>query len=69
MLEVLERANLFAIPLDDRQRWYRYHHLFVDVLRARLQDEKPDHVPDLHGRASAWYERYVDPVRSLLRCR
>jgi LuxR family maltose regulon positive regulatory protein len=52
----LDRANLFLVPLDDRRRWYRFHHLFADVLRARLIDEEPDLVPDLHRRASAWYE-------------
>ena len=57
MLEALERANLFVVPLDDRRRWYRYHHLFADVLRARLLDEQPEQVPELHRRASAWYER------------
>jgi LuxR family maltose regulon positive regulatory protein len=57
MLEALERANLFVVPLDDRRRWYRYHHLFADVLRARLLDEQPEKVPELHRRASAWYER------------
>src|SRR5205823_2876514 len=56
-LEALERANLFVVPLDDRRRWYRYHHLFADVLRARLLDEQPEQVPELHRRASAWYER------------
>ena len=57
MLEALERANLFVVPLDDGRQWYRYHHLFADVLRARLLDEQPDNVRDLHGRASAWYEK------------
>ena len=52
MLEALDRGNLFLVPLDDRRRWYRYHHLFADVLRARLLDEQPDQVPDLHRRAS-----------------
>jgi LuxR family transcriptional regulator, maltose regulon positive regulatory protein len=56
MLETLDRANLFLIPLDDRRRWYRYHHLFGDVLRARLLDEHPDVVPLLHRRACDWYE-------------
>ena len=53
MLEALERGNLFVVPLDDRRQWYRYHHLFADVLQARLADEQPDLVPELHGRASA----------------
>ena len=58
MLEALDRGNLFLVPLDDRRRWYRYHHLFADVLRARLLDEQPDQVPDLHRRASDWYEQH-----------
>src|SRR6202171_3332613 len=57
MLEALERANLFVVALDDRRHWYRYHHLFGDVLRARLLDEQPEYLPELHRRASAWYER------------
>ena len=65
MLEALERGNLFVVPLDDRRRWYRYHHLFADVLRARLQDEQPAHVPELHGRASAWYERNGEPSEAI----
>jgi LuxR family maltose regulon positive regulatory protein len=57
-LEQLERANLFLVPLDDRRTWYRYHHLFADVLRARLLDEDPDRVPELHRRASDWYDAH-----------
>jgi LuxR family transcriptional regulator, maltose regulon positive regulatory protein len=57
MLEALERGNLFVVPLDDRRHWYRYHHLFADVLRAQLTDDQPDQLPELHRRASAWYER------------
>ena len=57
MLEALERGNLFLVALDDRRQWYRYHHLFADVLRARLQDEQPGHLHELHGRASEWHER------------
>jgi DNA-binding SARP family transcriptional activator len=56
-LEELDRGNLFLVPLDDRRRWYRYHHLFADVLQARLLDEHPGQVPELHRRASAWYEQ------------
>ena len=58
MLEALDRGNLFLVPLDDRRRWYRYHHLFADVLRARLLDEQPDQVLHLHRRASDWYEQH-----------
>lgn len=57
-LERLERANLFIIPLDDERRWYRYHHLFADFLRHRLQQTYPDAVAELHRRASDWYEQY-----------
>lgn len=55
-LEALERGNFFVVPLDDKRHWYRYHHLFADVLRARLMEEQPDRVATLHRRASAWYE-------------
>jgi ATP/maltotriose-dependent transcriptional regulator MalT/DNA-binding SARP family transcriptional activator len=57
MLEALDRGNLFLVPLDDRRQWYRYHHLFADVLQARLLDEQPGEVPGLHRRASAWYQQ------------
>jgi LuxR family maltose regulon positive regulatory protein len=57
MLATLDRGNLFLVPLDDRRQWYRYHHLFADVLQARLLDERPGEVPDLHRRASAWFQR------------
>lgn len=55
-LERLERDNLFVVPLDDDRRWYRYHHLFADVLQAHLLEEQPDQLPTLHTRASRWYE-------------
>ncbi|HEY5484615.1 MAG TPA: LuxR C-terminal-related transcriptional regulator [Propionibacteriaceae bacterium] len=57
MLEALDRGNLFLVSLDDRRQWYRYQHLFRDVLRARLLDEQPDRVHELHRRASGWYEQ------------
>jgi LuxR family maltose regulon positive regulatory protein len=56
MLDALERANLFVIPLDDKRQWYRYHHLFAEVLQARLKAEQPKKVASLHQRASAWFE-------------
>ena len=58
VLEYLERSNLFVVPLDDERRWYRYHHLFADLLRRRAQRKIPALVPDLHRRASAWYEEH-----------
>src|SRR6266581_1713221 len=62
-LEYLERANLFIVPLDNERRWYRYHHLFADLLRQRLHQstasspgDERDGVAELHRRASQWYE-------------
>ena len=56
ILESLDAANLFIIPLDNERRWYRYHHLFADLLAHRLNQAYPEQLPDLHRRASAWYE-------------
>ncbi len=55
MLETLEHANLFLVPLDDEGVWFRYHHLFADLLRARLNEIYPQRVPELHRRAAQWY--------------
>ena len=57
MLEELERANLFLIPLDEERHWYRLHTLFRDVLLARLQATQPERVPLLHREAALWYQR------------
>lgn len=54
-LEALDTDNLFLIPLDDQRRWYRYHHLFAELLRRRLGRELPGEIPGLHRRASAWF--------------
>ncbi|MGN6273111.1 MAG: LuxR C-terminal-related transcriptional regulator [Protaetiibacter sp.] len=54
-LEQLERANLFLVPLDAHRTWYRYHHLFAEMLRARLLDEARESIPQLHRRASDWF--------------
>jgi LuxR family maltose regulon positive regulatory protein len=58
MLERLERAHLFVVPLDDERRWYRYHRLFGEALRQRLGGIDPSAITDLHARASAWLERH-----------
>jgi LuxR family maltose regulon positive regulatory protein len=59
ILETLEQSNLFLVPLDDERRWYRYHHLFVDVLRGMLQSaSQPDQIAGLHSRASDWYGQH-----------
>ncbi len=55
LLEQVERAGLFVVPLDEVRGWWRYHHLFADLLRARLQQEQPGRVPELHHNAAAWY--------------
>lgn len=55
-LEELEHGNLFLIPLDDKRFWFRYHHLFGEVLRRQLQHTYPERVSDLHRRASHWFE-------------
>ncbi len=56
MLEEVERANLFVVPLDEQRQWYRYHDLFREALRARLHAAQPELVPLLHIRAARWYE-------------
>jgi LuxR family maltose regulon positive regulatory protein len=55
ILEKLDRDNLFLVPLDGERRWYRYHHLFADLLRVRLEQVRPDQISDLHRRASEWF--------------
>jgi LuxR family maltose regulon positive regulatory protein len=57
VLEMLERGNLFIIPLDNKRQWYRYHHLFADVLQSHTRMEWPERLPQLHRRASEWYEQ------------
>lgn len=68
-LERLQRGNYFLIPLDDTRTWYRYHHLFADVLRARLTAEQPGQAAQLHRRASDWYAQHgalPDAIRHAL---
>lgn len=57
MLEALERAHLFLLPLDEERRWYRYHALFREGLQARLQATQPEQVPRLHREAALWYQQ------------
>ena len=59
-LQALDRANLFLVPLDDERRWYRYHHLFAELLQQRLASSPPSACPSpslIHSRASAWFEQ------------
>jgi LuxR family maltose regulon positive regulatory protein len=60
LLAQLEAANLFMIPLDEERRWYRYHHLFSDLLRNQLIRSQRESIPELHRRASRWHEEYGD---------
>lgn len=59
LLETLEHANLFVVPLDQQRRWYRYHHLFADLLRQRMRQTMPENIHTLHERASAWYASFA----------
>ena len=58
-LEMLDRANLFVVPLDGERRWYRYHHLFADLLRKRLKQQTA--TAELYQRASVWCEQNGEP--------
>src|SRR5580693_9409973 len=69
MLERVEEAGLFLVPLDEVRGWWRYHHLFADLLRTRLQQQRPGRVPALHRAAAAWCEDHGladDAVRHAL---
>jgi len=66
ILTYLEEANLFLVPLDDERIWYRYHHLFADLLRARVQQSlNDDQFIELHTRAAQWYERNRLPYEAI----
>lgn len=64
-LEALEKGNFFVVPLDDRREWYRYHHLFGEVLAAHFKLDQPDRAAELHGRASLWYESHGSAVEAI----
>lgn len=64
-LEKLERANLFIVPLDNERHWYRYHHLFADLLRLRLHQTQLAETSTLHGKASEWYEQNGFPDEAI----
>ncbi len=61
LLEQVERDGLFLVPLDEVRGWWRYHHLFADLLRARLHGKQPGRVAQLHGYAAAWYQEHGLP--------
>jgi LuxR family maltose regulon positive regulatory protein len=67
----LERQNLFIIPLDEQRRWYRYHHLFADLLQQRLETHHPELASQLHQQAADWYREqglFPDAIRHSLAC-
>ena len=58
MLELLDASNFFLLAIDEQEKWYRYYHLFADLLRYRLQHTYPEREPELHLRACKWYEQH-----------
>ncbi len=58
ILEMLERSNLFIIPMDDERRWYRYHHLFAELLRQHLRETQKENIPELHKKAGFWFSQH-----------
>jgi len=65
IIDMLERENLFLVPLDESRRWFRYHHLFAQALRARLSSREPALVPHLHRRASRWFRAQGFPEEAI----
>jgi len=65
MLERLEKSNLFIVPLDDERHWYRYHHMFADLLRQHLQKTQPKLFLELHKRAGQWFEHNEMPTAAI----
>jgi LuxR family transcriptional regulator, maltose regulon positive regulatory protein len=65
IIDVLERENLFLVALDESRRWFRYHHLFAQALRARLSAREPALVPQLHRRASKWFREQGFPEEAI----
>lgn len=64
-LDQLERTNLFLIPLDEEQRWYRYHNLFAEFLHKQIKQFSPERIPELHKRASTWYAEHHMPADAI----
>ena len=65
LLEACDRANLVVVPLDDERRWWRYHHLFAELLRSRLEQRPPEAVRDLHHKAAEWHEAHGPVDRAI----
>jgi LuxR family maltose regulon positive regulatory protein len=65
ILEALEKNNMFVIPLDEERTWYRYHHLFADLLKQRLQQKNKASIIDLHNKAGAWFNNNSMPLLAI----
>lgn len=65
ILEMLDRANLFIVHLDEERRWYRYHHLFAELLRQKLRQKHVEEIDNLHRKASFWFEQEDDIDNSI----
>ncbi len=65
MLHKIERANLFIVPLDNRRRWFRYHHLFAEILQSHLREIYPDHIAELQQRACKWLQQNGYPDKAV----
>jgi LuxR family transcriptional regulator, maltose regulon positive regulatory protein len=65
LLRELERSNLFLVPLDQRREWYRYHHLFAELLRVELASREPGLLETLHRRAAAWHQQAGNPDEAI----
>jgi LuxR family maltose regulon positive regulatory protein len=65
LLDRMERQNLFLVPLDERRQWFRYHHLFADVLNSHLSTEQRAQLPAIHRQASEWYEQFGDRAEAI----
>jgi LuxR family maltose regulon positive regulatory protein len=65
LIETLERQNLFVVPLDDQRQWFRYHHMFGQLLLSLLARAEPAAVPALHQRASDWFREHTDPAEAI----
>ena len=65
VLATLYRSNLFLVPLDNERVWYRYHHLFADLIRARLEQSNPGLIPTLHQRAADWFDEHALPTEAV----
>jgi len=65
ILDYLERTNLFILPLDKDRQWYRYHHLFADLLQKQLMQKRPEFIRELQKRASLWFDKEGFPEEAI----